>query len=194
MTAGSGEIFMPFWYGLTNYPCCSWKNVRALLTTNAGAAFAEVCHSLDTLGTVSHGELCEHPPLAPVIEETDGGELHFLPTPRAQNGELRNHKIWQRPLGQPQNLENVIARLPIALALMPQLSDGGNESSDDTPDPLDDGKINPRFVEWQMGYPDGWVTDTLLDRGAALKALGNAVVPQCAASAYSQLVQRMEAA
>jgi len=36
---------------------------------------------------------------------------HLLPTPRAQNGEPRNMKPWIRPLDQPQNLENAIARL-----------------------------------------------------------------------------------
>jgi hypothetical protein len=36
---------------------------------------------------------------------------HLLPTPRAQNGESRNMKPWIRPLDQPQNLENAIARL-----------------------------------------------------------------------------------
>ena len=35
----------------------------------------------------------------------------LLPTPRAQNGEPRNMKPWIRPLDQPQNLENAIARL-----------------------------------------------------------------------------------
>jgi len=35
----------------------------------------------------------------------------LLPTPRAQNGEPRNMKPWVRPLDQPQNLENAIARL-----------------------------------------------------------------------------------
>jgi hypothetical protein len=133
MTAGSGETFMPFWYGLTNYPCCSWKTCERCSRQTQEQRSQRSVTRWTPSGTVSHGELCEHPPLAPVIEETGGGELRTLPTPRAQNGEVRNHKIWQRPLGQPQNLENVIARLPIALALMPQLSDGGNESSDDTP-------------------------------------------------------------
>lgn len=36
---------------------------------------------------------------------------HLLPTPRAQNGEPRNMKPWVRPLDQPQNLENALARL-----------------------------------------------------------------------------------
>jgi len=41
-----------------------------------------------------------------------------------------------------------------------------------------------------MGYPEGWVTDTLPDRRQALHVLGNAVVPQCAAEAFTQLVDR----
>lgn len=31
-----------------------------------------------------------------------------------------------------------------------------------------------------MGYPRGWVTDVLDSRNAALRCLGNAVVPQVA--------------
>ena len=36
---------------------------------------------------------------------------HLLPTPRAQNGETRNMNLWVRPDGQPQNLENALARV-----------------------------------------------------------------------------------
>tara|TARA_Y100000758_G_scaffold186461_1_gene132727 strand:+ start:3163 stop:3591 length:429 start_codon:yes stop_codon:yes gene_type:complete len=39
------------------------------------------------------------------------GVIKTLPTPRAQNGEGRNMNIWARPLDQPQNLENALARL-----------------------------------------------------------------------------------
>lgn len=41
------------------------------------------------------------------------------------------------------------------------------------------------FVEWMMGYPEGWVDG--LGRTAALKALGNAVVPQQGAHAWQLL-------
>ena len=72
------------------------------------------------------------------------GELAemLLPTPRAQNGEERNMKPWIRPLDEPQNLENALARLPGIVTN--QRSDGGNESSDDrpqTPSPTDG--LNP---------------------------------------------------
>ena len=45
-------------------------------------------------------------------------------------------------------------------------------------------RLSPRFVEWMMGLPDGWVTDVPdLSRNDMLKALGNGVVPQQAAHA-----------
>jgi DNA (cytosine-5)-methyltransferase 1 len=58
------------------------------------------------------------------------------------------------------------------------------------PDPTDNGRLAPPFVEWMMGYPAGWVTDTLTNRREALHALGNAVVPQCAAAAFVALEAR----
>jgi DNA (cytosine-5)-methyltransferase 1 len=44
------------------------------------------------------------------------------------------------------------------------------------PDPLEDNKLSPAFVEWLMGFPKDWtIPGTRVQR---LKALGNAVVPQ----------------
>lgn len=56
------------------------------------------------------------------------------------------------------------------------------------PNPLDDGRLSPRFVEFLMGLPDGWVTQVPgLSRTAQLKLLGNGVVPQQAAYALRLL-------
>lgn len=45
-------------------------------------------------------------------------------------------------------------------------------------------QLAPRFVEWLMGLPEGWVDDAPgLTRNEKLKALGNGVVPQQAAEA-----------
>jgi DNA (cytosine-5)-methyltransferase 1 len=66
------------------------------------------------------------------------------------------------------------------------------------PRPLDDrNRLSPRFVEWMMGYDDGWVTDLylpdadprpdLISRTQALRMLGNGVVPQQARAALSVL-------
>ena len=50
-------------------------------------------------------------------------------------------------------------------------------------------RLSPRFVEWMMGLPDGWVTDVPdLKRSEQLKALGNGVVPLQAAAAVRVLL------
>jgi hypothetical protein len=48
-------------------------------------------------------------------------------------------------------------------------------------------RLSPRFAEWMMGLPDGWVTGVDIPRSAQLKALGNGVVPQQAALALAML-------
>ena len=61
--------------------------------------------------------------------------VQMWPTPRAAQAEVRNHTIYARAFGKPQNLENRIAqREPTAIG----------------------GKLNPTWVEWLMGFPIGW--------------------------------------
>lgn len=56
-------------------------------------------------------------------------------------------------------------------------------------------RLSPRFVEWMMGLPDGWVTDADLGltRNQQLKALGNGVVPQQAAAGLVWLLNATRA-
>ena len=56
------------------------------------------------------------------------------------------------------------------------------------PNPLDNGKLNAKFVEYMMGLPEGWVTDLPLSRSQQLKILGNGVVPQQAYLALQLLL------
>lgn len=51
-------------------------------------------------------------------------------------------------------------------------------------------RLSPRFVEWMMGLPDGWVTDPNIGitRANELKALGNGVCPQQGAAALRHLL------
>jgi DNA (cytosine-5)-methyltransferase 1 len=56
-------------------------------------------------------------------------------------------------------------------------------------------RLSPRFVEWMMGLPAGWVTDTPgITRNEQLKMLGNGVVPQQAAAALAYLLNEQAAA
>ena len=57
------------------------------------------------------------------------------------------------------------------------------------PYPVDDKGIEPVFVEWMMGLPEGHVTGLGMSRAAELKMLGNGVVPQQAALALHYLTQ-----
>lgn len=56
-------------------------------------------------------------------------------------------------------------------------------------------RLSPRFTEWMMGLPDGWITDVPgITRNEALKACGNGVVPQQAAAALRWLLAMERAA
>ena len=52
-------------------------------------------------------------------------------------------------------------------------------------------RLNPAFVEWMMGLPEGHVTGHGLSAAKELKMLGNGVVPQQARSAVTQLMERI---
>ncbi|MFA1551489.1 DNA cytosine methyltransferase [Actinomadura chokoriensis] len=53
-------------------------------------------------------------------------------------------------------------------------------------------RLSPRFVEWLMGLPDGWVTDVPgLSRNRQLTLLGNGVVPRQGAAALTALTERL---
>ena len=62
--------------------------------------------------------------------------IALLPTPRAQNGEPRNMKPWVRPLDQPQNLENAIARLLPTPAAWDGANNAGPSQWNRNSDPL----------------------------------------------------------
>lgn len=55
------------------------------------------------------------------------------------------------------------------------------------------GNLSPKFSEWMMGLPEGWVTGTGISHTAQLKCIGNGVVPQQATYALADMLDRMEA-
>lgn len=56
-------------------------------------------------------------------------------------------------------------------------------------------RLSPRFTEWMMGLPDGWVTDPAIgiSRNEQLKACGNGVVPQQAMAAIRDMLNAFQA-
>jgi DNA (cytosine-5)-methyltransferase 1 len=57
----------------------------------------------------------------------------------------------------------------------------------EAPYPVDDRGVEPKFVEWMMGLPQGYVTDLGFGRSSELRMLGNGVVPQQGALAIELL-------
>lgn len=51
-------------------------------------------------------------------------------------------------------------------------------------------RLSPRFTEWMMGMPDGWITSPTIgiSRNEQLKACGNGVVPQQAVVALQEML------
>jgi hypothetical protein len=62
------------------------------------------------------------------------------------------------------------------------------------PAPRGGRRLAPRFVEWLMGLPAGWVTDVPdLTRNQQLRLLGNGVVPAQGAAAFALLLADLPA-
>lgn len=49
-------------------------------------------------------------------------------------------------------------------------------------------RLSPKFTEWMMGVPEGWITDIPISRNEQLKAAGNGVVRQQAAAALADML------
>ena len=136
-----------------------------------------------------------------------GAGIDLLPTVRAVQGENRNSTIYVRDAPQ-QNLENALAFTlteergqltvdscgcqqwgPYAPALHRWEQTLGRLA----PEPTELSRtgrrvLSPLAVEFMMGLPEGWVTDTGIPRNAQLKALGNGIVPQQMALALRLLM------
>jgi len=118
--------------------------------------------------------------------------LRMLPTPRASDGpdgtsHARSWSTTDRSLHTVVHTGELVAQdwREYEAAIRRQENAFGRPA----PLPTEPGakgqpRLSPRFVEWLMGLPEGWVTDVPgISRNDQLKALGNGVVPQQAAAA-----------
>ena len=109
-------------------------------------------------------------------------EVALLPTPTAQAGK---QAAADRGPGtrDDHNLWSVVARKNEWGKYAPAIHQWEQILGRPAPPPTAGGRLSPRFVEWMMGLPQGWVTDVDISRAQQLRALGNGVVPpQCAAA------------
>lgn len=172
-------------------PVLFLENVPGLLTANGGDAMARIVHRLASIGYVFTWR---------TLAASDIGAPH------------RRNRWWGVAWhADSEGLEGSRPSRTATEQREPAENSDGEPWSDRTgrdywpgihrwerlmgrtaPDSTIDGRLSPLFVEWMMGYPAGWVTGTLTNRRQALHALGNAVVPQCAAAAFVELRDRFQ--
>jgi DNA (cytosine-5)-methyltransferase 1 len=195
------------------------ENVPGLLTANDGHAMARVVHGLAgigygiTWGTLSAAAvgaphrrnrwwgLARYAGLEGLERARPTGPVAYATAPDADRVAARRHgrtaprpqtehDRWSEPDLGDGSTDGTRARAATFGRYADAVARWETILGRPAPDPTDDGRLNPAFVEWMMGYPAGWVTDTLTNRREALHALGNAVVPQCVAAAFVALEAR----
>lgn len=122
--------------------------------------------------------------------------LRMLPTPTSGDSVGTGHATEWDELTDAANLHATHANWG---DYAPAIARWENVLGRPAPDPTEptgrDGahRLSPAFVEWMMGLPAGHVTDVPgLSRNAQLKALGNGVVPQQAATAIRHLLHTLQ--
>lgn len=115
----------------------------------------------------------------------------LLPTPKATNNENRGSHAFD-PRGT-KNFHALVhgheqwGKYADAIARWEHLTR-------EAPAPTEPGRngnprLSPRFAEWLMGLPAGWITDVPgITRNEALRLAGNGVVPQQCAAALTYLL------
>lgn len=110
----------------------------------------------------------------------------LLPTPSASNYGTNRDRLttWGDYGDAVRRWEHLLGR-PAPEPTIPSLRTGAPQ-------------LAPRFVEWMMGLPAGWVTDVpglaprvTGERNAMLSLLGDGVVPQQAAAAFAELLDEL---
>lgn len=169
---------------------------RCLKTSQAIGAAGSQTYSgtVPKTGSMSGGYLYEHP--TPEHHTNASDCFSLLPTPQARDANAGPAKVvgGLRPSGQPRQVDLITVAARI-------LSEGWGVYDSAVlwwemrfrpapcavePNARGNPQLSARFDEWLMGLPDGWVTE-VVPRKAALKLLGNGVIPQQAMLALEYL-------
>jgi hypothetical protein len=134
----------------------SWKTWQRCLV-EGWATFSE---TWPRSGLMRNGTAYQLPPLVPLTGEIASG---LWPTPRANDrkklGNIANDprnglpaaaRYWPTPISRDKRTVKGGKRVPNARGSEPLITVAAQA------DGLDNGRLNPRWVEWLMGFPDGW--------------------------------------
>ena len=117
-------------------------------------------------------------------------EVRLLPTPTANRG--RNATAGRSPGAV---YKPGVTLLDVAYAdrwdeYGPAIQRWAEVVGRPPPEPVDDeGRLAAPFVEWMLGWPDGWTVGSRVQR---IRQCGNGVVPQQAVHAYRALLHRAD--
>jgi predicted DNA-binding protein YlxM (UPF0122 family) len=156
----------------------SWRTSQLCLD-GASAVFSE---TWPRAGMTRNGTACQREPLAPITRETASGSW---PTPLARDGKHNGSRVqwwrdgnggldltsavqmWPTPTARDHKDGRYCPNVPIngllgrAVWATPTVNGnynrkGSSLTSGDGLATQAGGALNPRWVEWLMGYPDGW--------------------------------------
>lgn len=191
-------------------PIAQWNPARDVWETPETEDL--FCEHLDvfsetwpTSGSMRNGTAYALPTSEPA---TADGESSLLPTPRATRGGSNTETVELLPTPTTQDAANnggpsQHERNTPLNALVQRLAWGDYAAAirrhermlgRPAPSPTEPGRngkprLSAAFAEWMMCLPAGWVTDVPgITRNEALKALGNGVVPQQAATALADML------
>jgi DNA (cytosine-5)-methyltransferase 1 len=125
-----------------------------------------------------------------IVRASDTGAPHrrarwfCIAEPADSGRERHGPRQRQRARSEPGNRDSATAWV----CYTPAIERWGRILGRPAPDPTDSRGLRPEFVEWMMGLDEGYICNLGLSRTAALKMLGNGVVPQQAALAVDLLL------
>ena len=105
-------------------------------------------------------------------QSDDGQRKHQKEARKGSSTISSRNSIDSNPINEYQSHNGQMPKLGRRFATRCEMS------MQTAPDPLVDGKLSAKFVEYMMGLPEGWVTDLPISRNQQLMMLGNGVVPQ----------------
>lgn len=178
--------------------CAKWillENTAGILSASDGNAMARVVSAL-AAGGFDAEWLCVP---ASAVGAPHGRQRWFcIATSGGATGGLKKQAFADTNISRPQGSEPAERRLVSSRGVDFGAYGAGIRRWEKitgrvAPHPVDSKmRLNPKFVEWMMGLPEGYVTDVIENRRAAVGCLGNGVVPQQAAYAINLLLEQKE--
>jgi DNA (cytosine-5)-methyltransferase 1 len=164
----------------TNTDCigCSLVSDNCREVGNQGQSQSVISELVEKIASNSDSDTCEE-------SRRSSGSVY------GKAIESINGSNWHEHRGSSENVEHTINKHESPISGLSNMDRKPAARFDmhlqAVPNPLDQDKLNAKFVEYMMGLPEGWVTDLDISRAQQLKILGNGVVPQQAYYALQQL-------